>query len=966
MQPTVTTLNVISLSLWGADERYTQGAICNARLAPQIYPGWMLRAYCSPEVQVLDRLRSLGVDVRIVPAAPAHGGLFWRFLPAGEAELEHVIVRDADSRLNFREKTAVDAWIASGQPFHVMRDHIHHRNVPMLGGMWGCRGGSIPDIRERIAPFMRGAAKHDDTTFLREQIWPLARDRCLVHSSVPEPLGGDAFPPHPPFEGFVGEVVDPRAEARGVVAVLIPSRGRPAAALAAARSARATASAPELLRLVVGVEPAEAEGYRDVFGDDAAWIQILRSGGSYVRAIRELHRSTTAGIYGLCADDFVFETPGWDSRIRRAVMDLPERLGLVHADDGIQHDRIATAAFLTAEWIACVEDILPGDYEHMFCDTEITEIARLAGLLRYLPDVKITHRHHVVGQTPFDLTYRQSSATMAAGRAEFERRRRERRRVAERLAIASRAPLLSILIPGLMQRAHVLDPLVARLHRQRETLSDPSVVEILVEPDAGERSAAGKRKSLLDRARGRWVAYVEDDDVVADDAMASILRTLEQDPDCITSNRVLALRRSIALVASRTNVIGRDGFRLETIFQFVEREARIDQALVRRRPAESDGVSAQRAWHVRSRRPVARPGVPSPVERLLLTAALRRDERALRAWDAWVRELGPERADSASTRLFPLVWWNLQRLGASGIEINALKPHYWTSWAASQALVEVAGEVATAFQRAGIPTLLLKGVALAARHYERPELRPMRNVDLMVPTAFAEEARRLLISAGCRPIASIPERALGLVHELGFRDRSGRRLDLHWRTLRGSPAAADGPWARAEAIEIGGATTRILAPADQLLHVCVSGLRWAEPPAIHWVADAMAILESTASRLDWDVLVAEARLRHVSMPAQRALEHVRAAYEVSALDAVCRRLSALRCTIADRIDFEVRARPPSRARDLLRRWIDRSRLHAEAPRHSRHLGFPRYLRAIWAFARSPGARPDFPKKSAEG
>ena len=963
-------MNVISLSLWGADERYTQGAICNARLAPQIYPGWTLRAYCSPEVQVVDRLRSLGVDVRIVPAAPAHGGLFWRFLPAGEAELEHVIVRDADSRLNFREKAAVDAWIASGRPFHVMRDHVHHRNVPMLGGMWGCRGGSIPDIRDRIAPFMRGAAKHDDTTFLREQIWPLARDRCLVHSSVPEPLGGDAFPSHPPFEGFVGEVVDPRAEARGVVAVLLPSRGRPAAALAAARSARATASAPELLRLVVGVEPAEAEGYRAVFGDDAAWIQVLTSGGSYVRAIRELHRSTTAGIYGLCADDFVFETPGWDGRIRRAAVDLPERLGLVHADDGIQHDRIATAAFLTAEWIACVGDILPGDYEHMFCDTEITDIARLAGLLRYLPDVKITHQHHVVGQMPFDRTYQHSSATMAAGRAEFERRRRARRRVAERLAIASRAPLLSILIPGLMQRAHVLDPLVARLHRQQGALSDPSIVEILIEPDAGERLAAEKRKSLLGIARGRWVAYVEDDDVVADDAIASILRALEQDPDCITSNRVLALRRSIAVVASRKNVIGRDGFSLATISPLVEREARIDRAVVQRRPAESDGWSAQRAqraWHARSRRPVARPGLPSPAERLLLTAALRRDERALRAWDAWVRELGPERADSASTRLFPLVWWNLQRLGASGIEINALKPHYWTSWAASHALVEVAGEAAAAFQSAGIPTLLLKGVALAARHYERPELRPMRNVDLMVPEAFAEEARRLLISAGWRPVASIPERDLGSVHELGFRDRSGRRLDLHWRALRENPgpAVTDGLWARAEAIEIGGASARILAPADQLLHVCVYGLQWAEPPTIHWVADAMAILDSAASRLDWDVLVAEARLRHAIMPARRALEHLRVAYEASALDAVCRRLSAIRCSVADWIDFQLRVRPPSLPGDLLQRWIDHSRLHAETPRPFRYLGFLRYVRGMGALARSPSVRPDYPKKGAE-
>jgi Uncharacterised nucleotidyltransferase len=943
-------VNVISLSLWGNDERYTQGAIRNAQLAPEIYSGWTLRVYCSPEVPVLDVLRSLGADVRIVPAAPGQGGLFWRFLPAGETELDHVIVRDADSRLNVREKAAVDAWIASGRPFHVMRDHVHHRTQPMLAGMWGCRGGSIPDIRERIARFARGARKHEDTKFLREEVWPLARRRCLVHSSVPEPLGGDPFPTHPPFDGFVGEIVDPRAEARDVVAILLPSRGRPEAALAAARSARATASAPEHVRLVVGVEPAEAHDYREVFGADAPWIHVLRFGGSYVRAIRELHHATTAGIYGLCADDFVFETPGWDSRIRRAVADLPERVGLVHADDGIQHDRIATAAFLTAEWIACVEDVLPGDYEHMFSDTEITEIARLAGLLRYLPDVKITHQHHLVGQALFDVTYRQSAATMAAGGAEFERRRRDRQELADRLAIASRAPMLSILIPGLLQRAHALDDLVARLHRQREALADPSIVEVLVEPDAGERSAAGKRKTLLGRARGRWVAFVEDDDVVADDATALILRALAQDPDCVSSDRVLVIRRSIALVASRKNVIGREGFRLDAISPFIEREVTVDQAVVQR-PLESEGGGAQRAVgasRARGRRPFAAPGLPSQPQQLLLTAALRRDERALRAWEEWIREIGPERADSASTRLFPLVWWNLQRLEAGGIEINSLKPHYWSSWAASQAHVEVAGEAAAAFQAAGIPTLLLSGVALGAHHYKRPELRPMRDVDLLVPDAFAAEARRRLISAGWRPIENLPDSAFGFVHELGFQDRLGRLLDLHWRALHESPAPSidDGLWARAETVEIGGAAARILGPADQLLHACVHGLRWAETPAIHWVADVMAILESAASRLDWEVLIAETRVRHVVMQARRALQHVRVTFGVSALDGVCERLSALRCTVADRIDFQARVRPPSLPRDVLRLWIEYSRLHGEAPRLSRYLGFPAYLRAI--------------------
>lgn len=204
-------LNLISMSLWGTRELYLQGAICNARLAPAIYPGWTLRMYCSPDVSIIDRLRSLGVDVRIVNAPPSYAGLFWRFQPAGEDAADYVIIRDADSRLNVREKAAVDAWIASGRPFHVMRDHVYHRTTAILAGMWGCRGGAIPDMQARIERCAPDAVKHADTAFLRDEIWPLIKHRCLEHTSVPGPLGGEPFPPHPPFDGFVGEIVHERS-----------------------------------------------------------------------------------------------------------------------------------------------------------------------------------------------------------------------------------------------------------------------------------------------------------------------------------------------------------------------------------------------------------------------------------------------------------------------------------------------------------------------------------------------------------------------------------------------------------------------------------------------------------------------------------------------------------------------------------------------------------------------------------
>lgn len=768
-----------------------------------------------------------------------------------------------------------------------------------------------------------------------------------------------------------------------IVAVLIPSQGRPEAALGAVRSALETASTPERLRILVGVEPDEARSYREVIGDAAVRIHVLQAGGSYVRAIRELHRWVAAGIYGLCADDFVFETPGWDSRIRRAAADLPARLGLIHGDDGFQGERLATAPFLTTEWIACVGDVLPGAYQHMYCDTEVTDIARQAGLLRFLPDVRITHRHHLTGRAAFDGTYERSSRTMAAGRAEFERRAGERRRLADRLIDASRAPLLSLLIPSLRQRAELLDALLRELRRQVGALPDSSVVEVVVEPDGGERAVGAKRNSLIARARGKWIVFIDDDDEVAADYLAELLQALAADPDCVTfrgrmtsddhpllefdfslahrgwnrpsdrlavrtPNHLCAIRRSIARAVPFEEIdFGEDLKWSNAIHTLLKSEVKIEKVLYhyRFRTTSPAIPSAGQRRVATARRPGI--GFPSSQQELLLSAALGRDEIAVRAWERWEEEVGPGRADPASLRLLPLAWWNLVRRGASGPRINRLKTYYWESWAKSNALLELAAEQTAAFGAQGIPTILLKGAALASSYYEKAALRPMSDVDLLVPDAAAGEAQRILESSGWRPMQRLP--ALPLLHGLGFEDGAGRLLDLHRHALVEGcrPEADDGFWARAEAVKIAGTAARILAPADQLLHVCVHGLRWSKVPAIQWVADAMVILESASDRIDWDLMVEEARARRVVVPLRRALEYVRSGFDVPALDPVCRHLSALRCNLGERIEFETRIRPPSLGRGLLLHWFDHLRLREEAPWPSRVLGFPGYWRDLW-------------------
>jgi hypothetical protein len=204
-------VRLLSFTLYGADRLYCHGAIRNAELAPEVYPGWCVRFAVDDTVpvDVRDRLRALGADV--VPMTKSLGPeypKFRRFLVAADPAVERFACRDADSRLNVREKAAVDEWIASGVPFHAMRDSVHH-DRRMMGGMWGGMGGLLPDIAARIDAWGRFERWGDSDLFMSEIVWPLVRDRLLVHDSVGHFGDGRPFPSHPPLTGtcYVGEIV---------------------------------------------------------------------------------------------------------------------------------------------------------------------------------------------------------------------------------------------------------------------------------------------------------------------------------------------------------------------------------------------------------------------------------------------------------------------------------------------------------------------------------------------------------------------------------------------------------------------------------------------------------------------------------------------------------------------------------------------------------------------------------------
>jgi len=200
---------IISISLYGDSPVYYNGALCNAQLAPEIFPGWTIRFYVEKGIPT-NELEAMGAEVIVKPKSRIHSGMFWRFLAAWDSKAERVIFRDSDSRLNIKEAIAVKAWEESGLDAHEMKDHPHHSRLPMSGGMWGIKCRVLPNnLHREVLRFCRRPCQRVvDMRWLRDRVHPLIEKSILRHSSVITQWPNVPFPLHPEMKEFCGQQYD--------------------------------------------------------------------------------------------------------------------------------------------------------------------------------------------------------------------------------------------------------------------------------------------------------------------------------------------------------------------------------------------------------------------------------------------------------------------------------------------------------------------------------------------------------------------------------------------------------------------------------------------------------------------------------------------------------------------------------------------------------------------------------------
>ena len=176
---------VIAYSLWGNNPRYINGALRNLILAKDIYPQWEVWIYLDNSVDRshVDAFKALGAIIIEQPAIQTiKQKLCWRFYVASDPTVGYFMVRDADSVINVREYHAVQDWLCSQRPFHILRDWWSHTDL-ILAGMWGGIAGVLPDIKILLENYksQKMETPHIDQWFLGQVIWPNIKAHSLIH-----------------------------------------------------------------------------------------------------------------------------------------------------------------------------------------------------------------------------------------------------------------------------------------------------------------------------------------------------------------------------------------------------------------------------------------------------------------------------------------------------------------------------------------------------------------------------------------------------------------------------------------------------------------------------------------------------------------------------------------------------------------------------------------------------------------
>lgn len=219
-------------------------------------------------------------------------------------------------------------------------------------------------------------------------------------------------------------------------------------------------------------------------------------------------------IVVLVSDDMIPVVREYDAVIRNSMTaSFPDRDGILWFHDGYQGSNLNTLSIYGRPMYERMGYIYHPAYKSFFCDTELTDACR--GVLKdqtlYIDYPIIKHEHPGNTGQGNDALYQRNQAQWSNDMYTYISRKHYDYDV-------------SFLIPTMTGREGVLSVLLSSLHTKMK--STRLSYEIVVEYDGKEQTIGKKRNKLIQRARGKYIAFVDDDDEITEAYVRDLKQTV--------------------------------------------------------------------------------------------------------------------------------------------------------------------------------------------------------------------------------------------------------------------------------------------------------------------------------------------------------------------------------------------------------------------------------------------------------
>lgn len=236
----------------------------------------------------------------------------------------------------------------------------------------------------------------------------------------------------------------------------------------------------------------------------------------------------------LASDDMIPVVDGYDEIIRKDMNDYFKHLdGVLWYNDGGQNN-INTLSIMGKKYYNMFDYIYHPDYVSLWCDNEFTEVSVKLKKVYKSDQIIIEHQHPVYQKTNYDQLYVRNESYYNIDKETYEKRR-DREFDLNKL----NKKLFSILITSIPERFSNLSQIYKKIEDQIKKNNYGDKVEILAFVDNKTRSIGHKRQDLINASEGKFLAFLDDDDLISENYIEEIISAIEENPnvDVISFNQ---------------------------------------------------------------------------------------------------------------------------------------------------------------------------------------------------------------------------------------------------------------------------------------------------------------------------------------------------------------------------------------------------------------------------------------------